>query len=276
MEEGERQLTDTDDISCHLQRDSMGGLVCRAAKPTGEHTTNEVSPEICFECDAGKVYREVGCDSISPRIRIWAFGGTPAKYQIDHLWCSLRRRYTTLDECRTCELVAAETTRHIVSSTRGLFEAQGFHSAWKDLEAAREAIRDAKFDHAVTRSIACLESSMRTCHDELAASLPAGKQVTHLWKSTRGLLRFEEIGESESLSKLLNSFSGAVTHLGGLRNALGDAHGRGKFPPDVSESIAELCVNTAATLSTIIVRRFNQVKPGADAGNGDTTVVPTG
>jgi len=28
----------------------------------------------------------------------------------------------------------------------------------------------------------------------------------------------------------------------------------------VSESIAELAINTASTLSTVIIRRFNQVK----------------
>jgi hypothetical protein len=58
----------------------------------------------------------------------------------------------------------------------------------------------------------------------------------------------------------MNALSGVVTHLGGLRNTLGDAHGKGIFPPDVSESIAELALNTASTLSTAVIRRFNQIK----------------
>jgi len=58
----------------------------------------------------------------------------------------------------------------------------------------------------------------------------------------------------------MNSLTGAISHLGGLRNALGDAHGKGVVPPDVPESIAELAINATSTLSTMVVRRFNQVK----------------
>ena len=58
----------------------------------------------------------------------------------------------------------------------------------------------------------------------------------------------------------MNALSGVVTHLGALRNALGDAHGKGIFSPDVSENIAELAINTASTISTAIIRRFNQTK----------------
>jgi len=58
----------------------------------------------------------------------------------------------------------------------------------------------------------------------------------------------------------MNSLTGVIGHLGGMRNVLGDAHGKGIVPPDVSESIAELAINTASTISTMIVRRFNRMK----------------
>jgi len=45
-----------------------------------------------------------------------------------------------------------------------------------------------------------------------------------------------------------------------VRNALGDAHGKGTTKADVSASIAELVLNIATTVGTMIVRRFNQVK----------------
>ncbi|HDG96651.1 MAG TPA: hypothetical protein ENG73_00540, partial [Desulfobacterales bacterium] len=154
----------------------------------------------------------------------------------------------------------AETTRQIISTTRGLFEAQGFYSAYKDIEKAREAIRDGNFENAVTRSIACLESVMRICHEKLGQSLPNKKQISDLWKSTRNILCFDELDPSGATLNLINTLSGVVTHLGGLRNTLGDAHGKGIFPPDVSENIAELAINTASTLSTVIIRRFNQTK----------------
>jgi len=250
---------ENDNIDCHLQQIGMGTLICRAARQTGDKTTNEVNPTICFNCPAGKIFREVGCDAVLPKIRIYpTLGGV--SFHVETLFCKIRKRETTLDFCRTCGLATAETTRQIVSTTRGLFEAQGFYSAYKDLEKARESIRDGNFENAVTRSIACLESAMCICHEKLAKHLPSKKQVTDLWKSTRTILHFDELDPSGATLTLMNALSGVVSHLGGLRNTLGDAHGKGIFPPDVSENIAELAINTASTLSTAIIRRFNQIK----------------
>jgi len=250
---------ENDNIDCHLQQVGMGTLICRAARQTGDKTTNEVNPTICFNCPAGKIFREVGCDAVLPKIRIYPYTGG-VSFDVETLFCRIRKRETTLDFCRTCGLATAETTRRIVSTTRGLFEAQGFYSAYKDLEKARESIRDGNFENAVTRSIACLESTMRICHESLAKPLPSKKQVTDLWKSTRTILHFDELDPSGATLTLMHALSGLVTHLGGLRNTLGDAHGKGIFPPDVSENIAELTINTASTLSTAIIRRFNQIK----------------
>lgn len=253
------QPTESDSIDCHLQQVGMGSLICRAARRTGEHTTNEVNPTICFNCPAGKIFREIGCDAVLPKIWIHQYAGGPSS-TVRSLFCKIRKRDTTLEYCRTCGLAAAETTREIVSTARGLFEAQGYHSAHKDIEKAREAIRDGNFDSAVTRSIACLESVMRTCHEKLGEPLPKKKQLSDLWKSTRNTLRFDELDASGATTNLMNALFGVVTHLGGLRNALGDAHGKGIVPPAVSENIAELAINTASTLSTAIIRRFNQMK----------------
>jgi hypothetical protein len=90
--------------------------------------------------------------------------------------------------------------------------------------------------------------------------LPDKKQLSDLWKSLREILQFDKSDSSEAIVSLLNSLSGVITNLGGLRNTLGDAHGRGISPPEVSDSIAELAINTASTLSTFIIRRFNQIK----------------
>ncbi len=247
-----------DNIDCHLQQVGMGTLICRAAKQTGDRTTNEVNPTICFNCDAGRIFREVGCDAIHPSIRIRQFGRNPT-FTVDALFCSVRKREANLDSCRTCDLVTAETSRHIVSTARGLFEAQGFYSAYQDIENARIAIRDGNYENAITRSISCLESVMRICHEKLGQPLPK-KQVSSLWKSTRKILRFDEFDTSQATPNLMNTLSGVVERLGNMRNALGDAHGRGEYPPAVSETIAELALNTASTIATTTIRRFNQVK----------------
>jgi len=255
-----KEPSDSEDISCHLQEIGMGTLVCRAAKQTGEHTTNEVNETICFNCPVGKIYREVGCDAITPNIRIYRFNN----FNIDNLFCKIRKRSTTFEYCQKCALPVAETTRQIVSSTRGLFEKYGFYSAFKDIEHARKAIREGKFPDAVTHSISCLESTMKICHDELSKTSPKKKQVSDLWKSARNFMEFDKMDPTGATEKLLNSLTGVVTHLGGLRNSLSSAHGKGKFPPDVSGSIAELAINVSSSLSTVIIRRFKQIQGNED------------
>jgi hypothetical protein len=94
--------------------------------------------------------------------------------------------------------------------------------------------------------------------------LPNKRQVTDLWKSVRDILQFDQLDPSGSVTNLLNTLSGAVNHLGGMRNALGDAHGRGAVAPEVSEAVAELSLNTASTLATTVIRRYNQLKGSAN------------
>lgn len=250
--------TEADDISCHLQQIGMGSLLCRGAKQTGDKSTNEVDATICFNCEAGKIYREVGCDAALPKVKVRQYVGG-AHFAVESLLCRMRRRETTLEYCRSCSLASAETTKALVSTARGLFTAHGLHLAYKDLEKARERIRDGDFDAAITSSISCLESVLRECHHRLGQPLPDAKQVTDLWKSARGHLKFDEVDGSGRAATLLNALAGVVLHLGALRNALGDAHGRDSRSPAASEAIAELALNTSATIATTAVRRLNQL-----------------
>ena len=251
--------SETDSIDCHLQQLGVGTLICRAAKQTGNGGTNETTPTVCFNCPVGKVYREVGCDAASSKIHLSPHS-RGVSVLFGDLFCKIRRRDTTLDYCRTCGLATAETTRYNVSTAKGLFQSGQFFAAYKDIEAAREGIRDGKFDNAITRSIACLESVMRTIHEKLGVALPNKLQVTDLWKSVRTALRFEECDSTGAVTELLNVLAGTVSNLGRMRNALGDAHGKGTVAPAVSESFAELALNCAAALATILVRRFTQLE----------------
>jgi len=257
-----QQPSEADSVECHLQEVGMGTLICRAAAH-GDKTTNEVTPDICFNCDAGKVYRETGCDAISPRIRFFPYSGGVMP-RLTGLFCRLRKRDTTLEECLACELVPAETTKLILTKARGLFQAEEFYSAYQDIEASRKALRDGNFENAVTRATSCVESVMRAIHEALGTDLPSKKQLSDLWKSTRALLSFEDMAESETFPMLLNALSGVMNHLGGMRNTLSDAHGKGSSRPDVSAGIAELAINVASTLSTMIIRRFRQVEGAQD------------
>lgn len=243
----------------------MGTLKCRAAQESDKSKTDRVNPLICYTCAAGKIYREVGCDQVTPYLMIiptlsHQSKGYEAINQIIQLNCSLRKRQTTLEECRVCTLVPAETTKELVDSTLGLLQTQGFHSAYNDLREARNELRDGDCDDAIGKAINCLESTMRCIHDELGVQ-PPGLKVTELWKSTKDLLRFSEITTEaqETVTALVGSLSGAISHLGGMRNILGDSHGKGLVPVEVSEALAELAINAAATIATIIIRRHRQI-----------------
>lgn len=148
-------------------------------------------------------------------------------------------------------------------STLGLFQAQGFTSAYNDLLEARNELRDGDYDDAIGKAINCLESTMRCVHEEREVQ-PPGLKVTELWKSTKDLLRFEEITTEaqETVTALVGSLTGAVSHLGGMRNVLGDSHGKGLVPVEVSEALAELSINAAATIATVIIRRYRQLAMG--------------
>jgi len=255
------ELKDTDNIECHLQQIGMGSLICKAAKQTGDHSTNEISPENCFSCEAGKIFRELGCDAVLPKLYIIKHMGGQS-LNVESLFCKIRRRYTSFEYCEKCNLRSAETTKEILKTAKGIFTNCEFYSAYKEIEKARVSIRDSKFDTAITNSISSLESTMKIIHEKMNEQLPKKSTVTDLYKSTRKILKFDEIDENKVTSQLLNTMSGLVSSFGSLRNALSDAHGKSNKAIQAQEYLAELALNTSSTLSTFFVRRFNELKDG--------------
>lgn len=252
---------DEENIDCHQQQVGVGSLICRGAQQTGrENSTNKVTPAICYSCLVGKIYREVGCDAPSCTISIRYYSNLPHATLSD-IFCKIRRRYTTLEYCRSCTLVTSEGTRQIVTIARGIFQNTKFYAAYQDLEKARLAIRDGEFERSITHSIACLESTCRMIHEELGEKLPSDKSVSDLWKSTRKILELDQLNSENVITPLLNSLTGVVSQMGAIRNALSDAHGKGKFSPQTSESFAELSINAASTIATFAIRQF-KVKGG--------------
>lgn len=260
-------LPDDADISCHLQEVSKGAIYCNVPEGNLTGETNRVTPEACYACPAGKVYREVGCDQVIPDILIRSMRtldqvvGYDALVHVYGMNCARRLRPTTLEECHTCTLVSAETTREVVSVSLGLFQAQGFDSAYNDLLEARNELRDGDYDDAIGKAIVSLESTMRCVHEELGVELPAKRTVTGLWQSTKDILRFDEFTTEarDTVIALVGSLTGAISSLGSMRNALSDSHGRGLIPVEVSEALAELAINSSASIATVIIRRYKQL-----------------
>lgn len=255
----ESDLTDEDSVDCHLQQTGMGGLLCRAAQ-AGEHLTNEVNPEDCFACPIGKVFREVGCDSITSKLTIMQFIGGHRLYSSPDLFCREKKRPTTYEDCLKCDLVTAETTRATIRTARELIESEMMYEARKHLQRGYESLQSGDFDTTIAQSVSCLESVLQCVHERFATPLPKVISITELWKSSRKALKLDELAEARPIEPLLGTTAGLVTHLGSLRNTFSDAHGHGKIQLPVSQMAAELAINLASALTTAVIRRIKQLE----------------
>lgn len=239
-----------------MQRLTPGGLVCAAAVLTGnKSSTNQVTPAICLNCPVGQVFREVGCQHVGAKIHVWTSIGGHHAMQYDDLFCSLRKRNTTVQECRNCDRVTDATTRGLVSKARSAFEKHAFYSSYQDIDASWRAIGRADLDTAITRAISCLESTLTIVHENLGEPLPRDKSITGLWKSLREIMEFP-CADVDAVEALAGTLAGCVSHLGGLRNALSDAHGKGSEPTQATMAITGLAIGTAAVLATFIIRSY--------------------
>lgn len=251
-------LEDDVNIECPYQTIGPGSLICRCADVTIAHSTNEVSDNLCHECDAGKIFREIGCDAFTAKLIIISHhDGSGILNQT--IFCKRRKRETTLAYCSECSLVGSPTTRETVATARGLFQNNDFFTAYKQIEDARRSLRDGDFDGTITSSVSSLESVLKNILDRQGVSYPRDETVTSLWKKVRETLTLDAFCSSDSEKFLLSSLTGSVSHLGGIRNQLGDAHGKGEVAPEVPYLIAELSLNTSATLATYIIRRYEQI-----------------
>lgn len=250
---------ETDSIECHLQQIGMGSLVCKAAKQTGEKTTNEVEPAICFNCHTGKVYRDIGCDAVLPKLEIRK-SGYDLLFNPISMFCKIRKRETTLEYCSSCTIKPAETTKHIVSIVQNLFKENNFYSSYKNYEKARIAMRDGEFDSVITNSISFTESTIKIIHENFNKKIPDKETLTELYKSANVILKLEDVDREKAVFQVIGNLKGLVTSLANLRNSLSDAHGRGNSSSIANENIAELALNTSATISTFLIKRYLEVK----------------
>ena len=244
------------DISCPYQSFGEGGLVCTIAEKKGNSCTPRTSPKICANCDVGKIYREVGCDQHTGQTyHLTVMGGIiPTKPKI---FCKRKKRDTKFEQCQTCTLVTAETTREIITATAGLLHSEGFDSALDDFEKARKALRECEFDAVIRSSISMMESAMKIAQGRMTNTIE-GKTITDLWKSISRLMKLDEIGGT-SVSSLGSQLSGVISSLGGIRNSLSDAHGDGDDAPEVPAMLAEFVFISSCGLVTLVIRRFNQL-----------------
>lgn len=258
-------LPDDKNIDCQYQRQAIGSLVCRAADTSWfKSSTNEPIEEICHDCDIGKVNRELGCDKISGKIvigEIRSLGSHKQQQVVEtKLYCDLRRRPTSYNYCLSCTYVGNNFTKPVIKKVVDFFEKLGFESARNDMEKAQERLNSGDGENAITNAISALESVFKTILDFYKTPYPQKEQVTTLWKSVKDVLHLGDEVAAEHIKQLIGNISGAVTSLGGLRNDLSDAHGKGLLSTEVYDSYAELAVNLSATISLFVIRRYHEIE----------------
>jgi hypothetical protein len=251
-------------IECPHQRVSMGYLTCRAADTSrGKDATDEVTEEICYKCEAGRIFREVGCDQFWPKTRILAIRtGRDQLFRsgIQRIFCNRRKRETTYEYCKTCTLVTSPETEKVYKEALTLFESSGFDTTKSILENARkELTANGNPEGCITSSVSSLESTLKLILDKLGKPYPKKEQLTELWSSVKAELKLGDEISTPLIQQVMGSLTGVVSGLAGIRNALSDAHGKGEISPDVFESYAELSMNLSASISTFLIRRFKEI-----------------
>lgn len=187
-------------------------------------------------------------------------GGEEHKILADvKLWCDLRRRKTKYEYCLKCPYIGTQFIKPVIEKAVDFFDRLGFSSAKQGLEKDCNRLFQGDPENAITNSITTIESLFKSILDRLGIAYPEKETVTSLWKTIRSNLRLGDEISSEHLTQLMGNLSGAISSLGGLRNDLSDAHGKGLITPEVYDSYAELAVNIAAVISLLVIKRFQEL-----------------
>lgn len=258
-------IPENENIECPYQRIGMGYLRCRGANLSYRTSaTDEVTEDICYKCNAGKIYREIGCDQFWPKTRIFAshtLGGmSHFHFDIERIFCNRRKRETNYDYCKTCTLITSPETERVYKEALTLFESSGFRKTTSLLQDARKELTlNANPEGCITSSVSSLESTLKLILDKLEKTYPKKQQLTELWSSVRAELKLGDDISSSHINQVVGSLTGAISGLAAMRNALSNAHGRGEISPDVFESYAELSMNLSASISTFLIRKVKEM-----------------
>jgi len=252
------EIPDDVNIDCLYQKLSYGSMVCVAVDKSNS-ATNVVNEKACYNCVAGRIFRELGCKYISPKNVITQHLGQDNQVLTISLFCLLRKRTTTYEHCCSCNLVNSEFTTGQLRRVLGLFEAAGFKASFDFLIEARDELKKGNPDGCIRASISSLESTLKIVLDKLSKPYPTKEQLTELWKAVKIELTLGKETVVIHLEQTIGSLTGAISGIAGIRNDLSDAHGKGLISPEVYESYAELSMNISGSISTFLIRRLKEI-----------------
>ncbi len=115
-------------------------------------------------------------------------------------------------------------------------------------------------EDAITSARALIESTCKSILDDLQVHYEHKWNLSKLYKTTANSLRLSPEGHSEQVFKqILGSLFGVSAGLGEVRNAFGDAHGKGKRPVRAAPRHAKLAVNAAGTLAVFLLETHEAI-----------------
>lgn len=110
---------------------------------------------------------------------------------------------------------------------------------------------------AITSARSLLETVCEHILEELGVDYDAKGDLSRLYKKTAEQLNLSPSQHDEQIFKQILSGCGTVVAgLAGLRNALGDSHGRRRSRPKPGKRHAELAINLAGTLSSFLMHTY--------------------
>jgi len=128
-------------------------------------------------------------------------------------------------------------------------------------------------EDAITAARSLIESICKYILDELSVTYEAKWDLTKLYKTTSDALRLSPSGYDEQIFKqILGGCSSIAQGLAEIRNAYGDAHGKGKKHIRALPRHSRLAVNAACTLAVFLLETF-EARGGqmVSSGTGTTT-----
>ena len=129
------------------------------------------------------------------------------------------------------------------------------HEAWRDASVRR--LDDP--DGAITSARTLLETVCKHILDEMQVKYEDNVKLPKLYKFTAEALQLAPSQQTEPvLRQVLGGCTAVVEGIGAMRNALGDAHGKGKLCTKPEARHAELAVNLAGASAIFLIETWEE------------------
>jgi hypothetical protein len=140
-----------------------------------------------------------------------------------------------------------------VVETLDILNSDTVHQAWRD--ALERRVDDA--DGAITSARTLLETVCRHILDKVGVDYENESDLPKLYRLTAKALSLAPSQQTEGiLRQVAGGCTAVVEGIGALRNALGDAHGKGQSAAKPELRHAELTVNLAGALAVFLVQTW--------------------